>query len=554
MDIENIKKFFSGKYEFIKLLGRGGFAEVHLALDKMLERKVAIKILLPQHASDPDIVKRFIREARLYAKLEHPNLINIYETGIAEGTAFIVMKYVKGENLKTYIQKDVKTRLSLAPGVIEALSGALNYIHEKGIIHRDIKPANIILEDGANNIYLADFGIARSVSSQTMTQTGSIMGTPYYISPEQIKGGVVDQRSDIYALGATLYELVTGKPVFSADSSVEILYKHVNSEPEQIGKVTPEISKRLKYIITRCLEKNPDKRFQNALEISETISGRKSRSITKYLNAIESGRKNGKKRIAFVFLSLIIIPLIAFFIYKNTTKSGTEISKDVQNIITGSEIKSSIEKDADEGPETLTERTDSSNTAKLEEIKTGNSGSPEEKKDELPLRKNPETEKSKKKTVIPTEKKIVKSISDKPGILRFSSFPPADIYWNELKLGDTTQIFKKEFPPGKYKFTFTIKGYMTEVKEISVEPGREISAHHRFTPYGFLTITARPFAGFFINGKDYGENPVFERKFPVGKYKIRAVKKGYTTEERVIVIENMKKSNISFSLKKEDKK
>ncbi|MCK5004565.1 MAG: protein kinase [Candidatus Aminicenantes bacterium] len=554
MDIENIKKFFSGKYEFIKLLGRGGFAEVHLALDKMLERKVAIKILLPQHASDPDIVKRFIREARLYAKLEHPNLINIYETGIAEGTAFIVMKYVKGENLKTYIQKDVKTRLSLAPGVIEALSGALNYIHEKGIIHRDIKPANIILEDGANNIYLADFGIARSVSSQTMTQTGSIMGTPYYISPEQIKGGVVDQRSDIYALGATLYELVTGKPVFSADSSVEILYKHVNSEPEQIGKVTPEISKRLKYIITRCLEKNPDKRFQNALEISETISGRKSRSITKYLNAIESGRKNGKRRIAFVFLSLIIIPLIAFFIYKNTTKSGTEISKDVQNIITGSEIKSSIEKDADEGPETLTERTDSSNTAKLEEIKTGNSGSPEEKKDELPLRKNPETEKSKKKTVIPTEKKIVKSISDKPGILRFSSFPPADIYWNELKLGDTTQIFKKEFPPGKYKFTFTIKGYMTEVKEISVEPGREISAHHRFTPYGFLTITARPFAGFFINGKDYGENPVFERKFPVGKYKIRAVKKGYTTEERVIVIENMKKSNISFSLKKEDKK
>ena len=554
MDIENIKKFFSGKYEFIKLLGRGGFAEVHLALDKMLEREVAIKILLPQHASDPDIVKRFIREARLYAKLEHPNLINIYETGIAEGTAFIVMKYVKGENLKTYIQKDVKTRLSLAPGVIEALSGALNYIHEKGIIHRDIKPANIILEDGANNIYLADFGIARSVSSQTMTQTGSIMGTPYYISPEQIKGGVVDQRSDIYALGATLYELVTGKPVFSADSSVEILYKHVNSEPEQIGKVTPEISKRLKYIITRCLEKNPDKRFQSAIEISETISGRKSGSITKYLNSIESGRKNGKKRIAFVFLSLIIIPLIAFFIYKNTTKSGTEISKDVQNIITGSEIKSSIEKDADEGPETLTERTDSSNTAKLEEIKTGNSGSPEEKKDELPLRKNPETEKSKKKTVIPTEKKIVKSISDKPGILRFSSFPPADIYWNELKLGDTTQIFKKEFPPGKYKFTFTIKGYMTEVKEISVEPGREISAHHRFTPYGFLTITARPFAGFFINGKDYGENPVFERKFPVGKYKIRAVKKGYTTEERVIVIENMKKSNISFSLKKEDKK
>ncbi len=388
MDIKNIKNFFSGKYEFIRLLGRGGFAEVHLALDKMLERKVAIKILLPQHASDPDIVKRFIREARLYAKLEHPNLINIYETGIAEGTAFIVMKYVKGENLKTYIQKDIKTRLSLAPKVIRSLSGALNYIHEKGIIHRDIKPANIILEEEGDNIYLADFGIARSVSSQTMTETGSIMGSPYYISPEQIKGGAVDQRSDIYALGATLYELVTGKPVFSADSSEEILYKHVNSDPEQIGRVTPEISKRLKYIITRCLEKTPDKRFQNASEITEILSG----------------RKNGKKCIAFVILLIILIPMIAFLIYKNTTESGTEIS-----------------------------------------------------------------------------------------------------------------------------------------------------AHHKFNPYGFLTITARQFAVFFINGKDHGENPIFEKKIPVGKYIIRAVKKGYTTEERVIMIENMKKSNISFSLKRENK-
>ena len=425
MDIENIKQFFSGKYEFIKLLGKGGFAEVHLALDKMLERKVAIKILLPQHASDPDIVKRFIREARLYAKLEHPNLINIYETGIAEGTAFIVMKYVKGENLKTFIQKDVKTRLSLAPGVIEALSGALNYIHEKGIIHRDIKPANIILEDGGDNIYLADFGIARSVSSQTMTQTGSIMGTPYYISPEQIKGGVVDQRSDIYALGATLYELVTGKPVFSADSSVEILYKHVNSEPEQIGKVTPEISKRLKYIITRCLEKNPDKRFQSAIEISETISGRKSGSITKYLNSIESGRKNGKKRIAFVFLSLIIIPLIAFLIYKNTTRSGTEISKDMQNNITRPDIISNIKKDADEVPEKLIERKDSG-VNELEEIKTVNSGSPEKtmdetsviKKDKLPLRKDQETEKSKKNRAIPTEKKNCKKYFRQTGYFK----------------------------------------------------------------------------------------------------------------------------------------
>ncbi|MEN8155128.1 MAG: serine/threonine-protein kinase, partial [Acidobacteriota bacterium] len=350
MDIENIKKFFSGKYDFIELLGRGGFAEVHLAMDKMLERKVAIKILLPQHTSDPEIVKRFIREARLYAKLEHPNLINIYETGIAEGTAFIVMKYVKGENLKTYIQKDVKTRLSLVPRVIESLSGALNYIHEKGIIHRDIKPANIILEDGGKNIYLADFGIARSDSSQTMTQTGSIMGTPYYISPEQIKGGVVDQRSDLYAFGATLYELVTGKPVFSADSSMEILYKHVNSEPEQIGKTSPETPKNLKYIISRCLEKKPEKRFQNAVEITEILSGKKNVSMTKYLNSIESGRKGGKKRLIFTLLSLILVPVMIFFVYKGISGSGGEVSDTLQQEKNNSEAVMNSGKVEKKGP------------------------------------------------------------------------------------------------------------------------------------------------------------------------------------------------------------
>lgn len=291
MDIENIKKNFSGKYEFIKLLGRGGFAEVHLALDKMLERKVAIKILLPQHASDPDIVKRFIREARLYAKLEHPNLINIYETGIAEGTAFIVMRYIMGENLKSYIKKDVKTRLAITSEVLKSLSEVLDYIHSEGIIHMDIKPANIILEHGGKKIYLADFGTAKPSSSQIRIQTDSIMGTPCYISPEQIKNKVIDQRSDIYSLGATMFELVTGKPLFSADSSDEILYKHVNNKPENISNITPEVPKDLKLIISKCLEKDPDNRFQTAIEIRKRIALFKNNTKVNDFNSFELGRK-----------------------------------------------------------------------------------------------------------------------------------------------------------------------------------------------------------------------------------------------------------------------
>ena len=562
MDIEKIKKFFSGKYEFIKLLGRGGFAEVHLALDKMLEREVAIKILLPEHASDPEIVKRFIREARLYAKLEHPNLINIYETGIAEGTAFIVMKYVKGENLKSFIKKDVNTRLALAPKVITSLAGALDYIHENGIIHRDIKPANIILEDGGKNIFLADFGIARSVSSQTMTQTGSIIGTPYYISPEQIRSGAVDHRSDIYALGATLYELITGNPVFTAGSSVEILYKHVNSEPDPIGKITPGTPKTIKYIVTRCLEKKPDKRFQRAGDISDILTGKKGVSVTRYPDAASSGRSPGKKKTVFTLAALFLIPLIAFLIYKGTAgRNDPPPDKTGKTIpVTGS-TAGDIEEKGNEGP-AAGDGTAESDTPVKE--MTGNTGgfNTDDSRVQPPLEKtatepvtDTEPVKEKRPTVSPPPgEKEQASIPAQPGMIRFSSYPPADIYWNGLKLGNTTQIFKKNFPPGHYRFTFKIEGYMSEEKEIVVEPGKEVPAHFRFSPYGYLTITARPFARFFIGGVDSGENPIFEKKFPVGTYKIEAVKKGYQTETRTVEIENMKKINISFSLKKEEEK
>lgn len=547
MDIARLKKHFTGKYEFIKLLGRGGFAEVHLALDKMLERKVAIKILLPQHASDPEIVKRFIREARLYAKLEHPNLVSIYETGIAEGTAFIVMKYVKGNNLKSFISKDLKTRLTIAHGIVRPLSAALSYIHEKGIIHRDVKPANIIIEDGGKNVYLADFGIARSEASQTMTQTGSIMGTPYYISPEQIKGGVIDNRSDIYAFGATLFELITGKPVFSADSSVEILYKHVNSDPEPVGHSTPETPRNLRYIISKCLEKKPENRFQSAAEISDVLAGKQGASVTRYLNSLEAGKISRRKKMILIVALLIVIPLSTFILYKefsgNRRREPVKIKNQMIETGTKQDNKSKTESDkkSKEIPgNTEMEKEEADNAGKVTEKKI-----PEKIVQKKSIEKLPEKNNSAKGS-------LTKTAQDTPGIIRFSSYPPSDIYWNGLKLGNTTQVFTKDFPPGKYTFVFKIEGYLSEEREIMVGSGKEVPAHFRFNPFGFLTITARPYARFYINDIDNGEDPVFEKKFPVGTYKIRAIKKGYITEEKIIEIKNMKKANISFSLKKEE--
>ena len=316
MNIEKIKIALSKKYEFIKLLGKGGFAEVYLAKDKLLEREVAVKILLSQHADDSEVIERFIREAKLYASFDHKNLIPIYETGIIENTAYIVMKYIKGASLKDIIENDGELDSTFILIVIKGMASALKYIHNKEIIHRDIKPANILIEIETNRMFLADFGIARPISSKTLTQTGMLIGTPYYISPEQIKNGKTDKRSDIYALGTTLYEVISGAPIFKCETPIEVLYKHVNETPKPIASINPNITDEIKYIVEKCLEKDPDNRFQDANEILDVISTGKTRQIkNNYTNKTKNNYKDRvfKLGIIILFISGIIFGLNFFY-------------------------------------------------------------------------------------------------------------------------------------------------------------------------------------------------------------------------------------------------
>jgi len=564
MNIEDIKKHFAKKYKFLGLLGKGGFAEVYLAMDIILERKVAIKILLTEHSNEPEMVKRFLREARLYAKLEHKNLISIYDTGIVGENAYIVMKYIKGKSLKHYIGSDKKTRDTILQPLIKNMGNVLSYIHKNGIIHRDIKPANILIEDSTYRIYLADFGIARSISSKTLTQSGSIMGTPYYISPEQIKGTKVDFRADIYALGATLYEFISGKPVFTAESSIEVLYKHVNDNPEPIGKIAPGLSKEVKYIISKCLEKNPEKRFGDASEIASLMDGRKSQKITKYLESVESKNKKGKK-IFSAFAVIVITALLIF--YFGIQKKSSELKTDKKENLSNSKLKNSITKKPKH------EKIQNSLKNKKEAIKKSDnvlkkSSIFADKKEDIPttknkkkqdenntkVLKNPEEKKS--FSPVKTEKKLkIKDDSPMniPAKILFSSFPPSDVYWNGIKLGNTTQVFSKKFPPGIYNFTFKIPGYDSGTKTVEISSGKKANVHYKFKPFGFLTLTAKPFAKFIINGKDCGSNPIFKKKFPTGTYRIQAVKPGYKTKEKTVEIKSMKKSFVSFIMQKEEK-
>ncbi|MCP4149527.1 MAG: serine/threonine protein kinase [bacterium] len=272
MDAKEIISGIAAKYELLELIGKGGFAEVYRVKDKQLERDVAIKILSHRHTGDYEVIERFGREARLYANLEHKHLIPIYNTGAIDNHVYMIMKFIDGDNLDSLLDLHGKLPMSMIKRILSSLCDVLDYIHGKGIVHRDIKPSNILIEKESRFIFLADFGIARSHVDETITETGIIMGTPHYISPELAKGSQVDHRSDIYAVGSMLYHLIAGKPVFSGTSSIDILMQHAQRCPTPLSQVAPDTDPGIALIVNKCLEKDPALRFQDVKEINAVLN------------------------------------------------------------------------------------------------------------------------------------------------------------------------------------------------------------------------------------------------------------------------------------------
>jgi beta-lactam-binding protein with PASTA domain len=265
-----IDTVFDGRYRIMRKLGAGGMANVYLAEDQELGRRVAIKILNDRHAGDDQFIERFRREAKNAAGLSHPNIVSIYDRGEAEGTYYIAMEYLDGRTLKELIvgrgPAPIKTTIEYARQVLAAIGHA----HRNGIVHRDIKPHNVVV-DPDGRLKVTDFGIARSGASQ-MTEVGSIIGTAQYLSPEQAKGAPVDQRSDLYSVGIVLYEMLTGKVPFSGDTPLEIAMKHLSAIPEPPSKLRPEIPDDLDLIVLRALAKDPEERYQSAEEMASDLS------------------------------------------------------------------------------------------------------------------------------------------------------------------------------------------------------------------------------------------------------------------------------------------
>jgi serine/threonine-protein kinase len=264
-----LNTLFDGRYRIVRKLGTGGMANVYLAEDEVLGRRVAIKILNDRHAGDDQFVERFRREAKNAASLSHPNIVSIYDRGEAEGTYYIAMEYLDGRSLKELIVARGPAPVHIAIDYARQILAAIRFAHRHGIVHRDIKPHNVLV-DAEGRLKVTDFGIARAGASQ-MTEAGSIIGTAQYLSPEQAKGAPVDQTSDLYSVGVVLYELLTGVVPFSGETPVEIAMKHLSSPPEPPSTKRAEIPRELDLVVLRALAKDPADRYQSAEEMDADL-------------------------------------------------------------------------------------------------------------------------------------------------------------------------------------------------------------------------------------------------------------------------------------------
>jgi serine/threonine protein kinase/Tfp pilus assembly protein PilF len=331
---------FAGRYQIIEELGKGGMGRVYKVFDTKIKEKVALKLIKPEVALDKEIIERFSNELRLARKIGHRNVCKMFDIGEAEGAHFITMEYVPGQDLRGLIRQSKQLTVGTAVAIAKQVCEGLEEAHRLGIIHRDLKPSNIII-DKDGNAKIMDFGIARSISVKGITGAGVMIGTPEYMSPEQVEGKEVDQRSDVYSLGIILYEMVTGRVPFEGDTPFTIGVKHKSEIPKNPKELNGQIPDDLSRLILRCLEKDKDKRYQTTEEIvSDLDKIEKGLPTTerivpghKPFTSREITVKFSLKRLVLPVFIVIALAIIAVLAWRFIPKKKPTLAPKIENSV-----------------------------------------------------------------------------------------------------------------------------------------------------------------------------------------------------------------------------
>jgi serine/threonine protein kinase len=303
-------------------VGAGGMGAVYLAHHTGLNKPVAIKVLPAELASNGEFIGRFQREARLAARLEHPNVVQVYDVGEEHGVHYITMQYIEGRSLDLILKEKKKFAVGEAVAVAKRVAVALAAAHKLGVVHRDIKPANILLsKDGL--IKVADFGLAKDTdSNRTLSGTGQIVGTPYYMSPEQAQGLTVDARSDLYSLGATLYHMITGRKPFEAATPISIVLKHVNEEPVPPRQIDPTIPENVCLVIARLMKKKPDERPASAEALVRELDALKASPASTVQSPPPAKSRRRAAMIALPIAGILVVGIILGLVLGKPSSAG----------------------------------------------------------------------------------------------------------------------------------------------------------------------------------------------------------------------------------------
>lgn len=519
--------FLANKYEHLKLLSRSHFSSVYLAIQKSLGRKVVIKTLLSWSATDDKANRRFEREGRILAHLDDPGVVKIFDFGKEQDTTFIVSEFVEGKSLKEILETGQKLETKEALRIIKEIALILSRVHSKGIFHRDIKPSNIIIkEDGSAK--LIDFGLAQTLGLENITLSGEVIGTPAYMSPEQISGKAIDFGSDIFSLGVVAYELLSGENPFVADTLTGVLNKVLNFKPKDLNNIYPA---SISTLLNKMLEKNPEKRFKSCQEIANYIDQISSELLEKKLPI--RTRQILPKRIAAVFIFLVVFAAV-FYAVKNKNKWRSE------SINSSNKIAPVIIKDSSSGKTIKNESTqvtgDNKTWAQKEEIKRIISNNKKQMIKQIP-------------EMLEATGELL-TVAKDTGNLKLNVEPWANIYLNGKFVGQTPipKTLKLMTEPTKLRLTNTDIGSWETI--INVKPKETLDIFINLAErFAGLSVFAEPWANIYVNGVEKGTTPLGKYIYLLpGKYEIAFRNPSFSSIVETISLKpgEIKEENVKF--------